>query len=262
LGQAPVISADASGLTGYASPNTTRTVEGQQEDPPDEGLLQFRGLSGKDELVHKMISWTTLESYPLRIGICLPVPNPANQEFHEIQLWEVTEEQWIIEREHASFVYSWLSNRLASRSTTRMLPVGMPESVDDVIVQTRKDGNFGYIWFTPEHSLAEPMKKMDLQVEIEYDEGFMIVGMSEAYTVRMLIEEFWAVTQQTWEFGPVGVSRREIDGTVVHGVTWDRQEFQAIVAAAEKVDPPPNILEERGRGTLIRNGISQGELLQ
>jgi hypothetical protein len=110
--------------------------------------------------------------------------------------------------------------------------------------------------------MGEAMKKMDLQVEIEYDEGYMIVGMGEAYTVKMLIEEFWQVTMQTREFGPIGASRREIDGTVVHGVTWNRQEFQAVVAAAEKVDPPPKILEERGRGTLIRNGVSQGKLLQ
>jgi hypothetical protein len=70
------------------------------------------------------------------------------------------------------------------------------------------------------------------------------------------------VTQRTWEFAPIGVSRREIDGTVVHGVTWDHREHQAAVAEDERVVPPPKILEERGRGTLIRNGESQGKLLQ
>jgi hypothetical protein len=143
-----------------------------------------------------------------------------------------------------------------------MLPAGMPDSVDDMTISTWKDGARGYILFTPEDSFAEPMKKMALKVEIEYDEGFMIVGMEEAYTVRMLIEEFWAVTMQTWEFGPIGPTRREIDGTVVHGVTWDHHEFSAIVAAAEKVDPPPKILEDRGKGTLIMNGVSQGKILQ
>jgi hypothetical protein len=71
----------------------------------------------------------------------------------------------------------------------------MPESVEDVSVQTRKDGKFGYILFTPEDSTAEALKKMDLQVMIEYEEGFMKVGMGEAYTIRMLSNEFWELTQ-------------------------------------------------------------------
>jgi hypothetical protein len=143
-----------------------------------------------------------------------------------------------------------------------MLPVGMPDSVEDVVVQTKKDGSFGYILFTPEYSFAEPMKKMDLQVEIEYQEGFMIVGMGEAYTIRMLTNEFWELTQQTWEFAPIGVSRRENDGTVVHGVEWDRVKHRAIMNEDEKVVPPPKILEERGRGTVIKNQANQGKLLK
>jgi hypothetical protein len=91
---------------------------------------------------------------------------------------------------------------------------------------------------------------MDLRVIIEYDDGYMKVGMGEAYTIRMLSNEFWELTRRTWEFGPALPIRREIDGTVVHGITWDWRE------------PTPKILEERGRGTLIRNLKSQGKLLQ
>jgi hypothetical protein len=138
----------------------------------------------------------------------------------------------------------------------------MPESVDEVTVQTRKDGKFGYILFTPQYSLATLLKTMELQVIIEYEEGFMKAGMGEAYTVRMLTNEFWALTQNCWEFAPIGAVRREIDGTPVHGVTWDFKEHRAITALDEKVEPPPKILEERGRGTVIRNLTSQGKLLQ
>jgi hypothetical protein len=106
------------------------------------------------------------------------------------------------------------------------------------------------------------MKKMDLQVVIEYDSGFMIVGMEEAHTIRMLTNEFWEVTQQTWEFAPVGIHRRETDGTVVHGIEWDRLKHRAIMSDDEKVVPPPKILEERGRGTVIKNQMSQGKLLK
>jgi hypothetical protein len=49
---------------------------------------------------------------------------------------------------------------------------------------------------------------------------------------------------------------------VVHGITFDWRELQAIIAADEKIERPPKLLEERGRGTLIRNIKSQGKLLQ
>jgi hypothetical protein len=83
-------------------------VEGQQEDPPEDNLQQFRGVSQKDDLIHSIISWATLESYPLRIGVSLPVANPVmiddEEVLHEAQLWEETEEQWIITENHAAYV--------------------------------------------------------------------------------------------------------------------------------------------------------------
>jgi hypothetical protein len=97
LGSAPAISSAAAGLQNYSSPNKTRTFEGQKEEPPDESLQQLRGVSQKNDLIHSIVSWATLESYPLRIGVSLPVVNPVMVEgeevLHEAQLWEETEEQ-------------------------------------------------------------------------------------------------------------------------------------------------------------------------
>jgi hypothetical protein len=136
-----------------------------------------------------MISWTTLENYPLRVGISLPVPNQVmiddEEVSHEAQLWEETTEEFIIEKDHTKFIYAWLSERLRSRSMNRILPERMPESVDQVDVRTAKDGGYGYILFAPLDNLAEGLKKMDVQVVFEYDEGFMKVGMGEAYTLKM-----------------------------------------------------------------------------
>jgi hypothetical protein len=84
LGQAPQVSVDASSLAGYNSPHDTRTVEGQKEDPPEGNLQEFRGVSRKDQLIHSIISWATLESYPLRIGISLPVVNPVLMDGEEV----------------------------------------------------------------------------------------------------------------------------------------------------------------------------------
>jgi hypothetical protein len=140
--------------------------------------------------------------------------------------------------------------------------MGMPDSVEEVVVQTRRDGSYGYILFTPEYSFANSMKEIPLQVLIEYEEGFMKVGMDEAYTVRMLANECWELTQQCWEFGPIGPTRRNLNGTVVHGISWDRNEFRSAIAEDEKVVPPQKILEDRGRGTVIRSLRNQGKLFQ
>jgi hypothetical protein len=86
--------------------------------------------------------------------------------------------------------------------------------------------------------------------------------MGEAYTIRMLVDEFWNLTHQTWEFGPTLPIRRNLDGTVVHGITWEWTELQALIEKDKKIEHPPKIVEDRGRGTSIRNLTSQGKLLQ
>jgi hypothetical protein len=103
---------------------------------------------------------------------------------------------------------------------------------------------------------------MEVPVRIEYDDGFVNVGMGNEYTIRMLWEEFRSITHQTWEFGPTLPIRREIDGTVVHGISWEWSELSALINADTEVRHPPKVVEDRGRGTLIRNLKSQGKLLQ
>jgi hypothetical protein len=148
---------------------------------------------------------------------------------HEAQLWEETDEEFVIEKNHAEFIYTWLSERFKLRSFTKILPERMPESVDEVVVQTSRDGSYGYILFAPLDSLAESMKKMDVQVVFEYGDGFMNVGMSEAYTLRMLIDEFWYLTRESWGIFPTLPIRRNLDGAVVHGATENWLETNAML---------------------------------
>jgi hypothetical protein len=95
-----------------------------------------------------------------------------------------------------------------------MLPQGMPESIDEVTAEIKRDGKAGYICFTPNDSLAVPMKKVNIQIYIEYEYGCMKVGMGEAYTIRTLAQEFWELTQRQWEFFPINGYRRTLDGSV------------------------------------------------
>jgi hypothetical protein len=183
-------------------------------------------------------------------------------EFHEGQLWEEVIGDPVIEEKQAEVMYSYLTERLRARSSENMLPVDMPGSIEEVTVQTWKDGRAGHILFTPTDSLTTPMKKMEVQVFIEYEEGFMKVGMENSYTITMLAWEFQELTQRQWNIYPLNGYRRLLDGTVVHKVTTDFDLFNAARADEELAIPPAKILEERGRGTIIANLVDQGKLLQ
>jgi hypothetical protein len=138
----------------------------------------------------------------------------------------------------------------------------MPDSVEEVTVETKKDGKAGYILFTPRDSLAAAMKNQPIQEVIEYEYGYMRVGMGEAYTIRMLTNQFLALAQNTWEIFPKAGCRRLIDGSVVHNVTTDLHEYHSVLALDDMIVRPPKILEERGRGTEIHSLADQAKLPQ
>jgi hypothetical protein len=261
LGQAQPISADASGLTDYQSQNQG-TDGPKEETPPDPELLRVRGEEKKDEEVHMLISWTTRKDYPTVVGISLPIPVRVGEEFHEGQLWEEMADDMMIEAKHAERIYDWLIERLRGRSSEGMLPTDMPASISEVTVQTWKDGGAGHILFTPEGAIMTPMNTMEVQAVIEYDMGYMRVGMGNAYTIGMLVWEFLAITQRQWRFLPLNGYRRLIDGAAVHRVTTDHDLFSAAIADQEIQVLPAKVLEERGRGTLISKLADQGKLLQ
>jgi hypothetical protein len=116
--------------------------------------------------------------------------------------------------------------------------------------------------FTPPDSLMTPMKKMEVQVMIEYDGGYMRVGMENAYTITMLAREFQGRTQRQWNTYPLNGYRRLNDGTVVHSTTNDFDLFTAARLDDELQVKPPKILEERGRSTVIVKPEDKGKLLQ
>jgi hypothetical protein len=195
--------------------------------------LRVRGEEKKDEEVHRIISWTTKKSCPLWAGISLPARYKVGDEFHEMQLWEETPYDIIIVERHAEVVYNWLMARLRGRSSEGMLPLDMPLLIEGATVQTWKDGRRGYILFTPRDSLTVPVGVMEVQVIIEYDQGYTRVGIGNAYTMNMLADEFLTVTQDQWKIYPLNGYRRLKDGTVVHRVTGDRDIFRAAAADHE-----------------------------
>jgi hypothetical protein len=187
----------------------------------------------------------------------------SGEEAHEIQLWEEPTEDLAAEfKVQASEVYKWLITRMVSRAPTQLLPNGMPYTVQEVTVQTWKDGKSGYILFTPNDSFSVPAGVMENQVIIEYQAGYAKLGMENAYTIKMLADEFEAITRGRWNIYPLNGFRRLTDGAIVHSTTDNRDIFWAAAADQNIQVCPPKIIEERGRGTLITNQADQGQLLQ
>jgi hypothetical protein len=181
---------------------------------------------------------------------------------HEAQLWEETTEEFIIERDHTAYIYNWLSNKLRLRSTVGALPERMPESVSEVSVQIMKDGEFGQILFSPLDSLADGLKDMEVQVVFEYYDGFMRVGMGEAYTLNMLLDEFNYLTRESWLIFPLPPTHRREDGSVVHGWTDNWRATESLLREQMKLDLPPRIVEDNSRGALIWNPTKQAKILR
>jgi hypothetical protein len=90
----------------------------------------------------------------------------------------------------------------------------------------------------------------------------MKVGVPNAYTIQMLYDDFTGLTNGTWDIYPAQACRRLIDGTIVHNCTTDYRTGQLLRAAAETIDPPINVIEDRGRGSGINSVTDQGKLLQ
>jgi hypothetical protein len=215
-------------LVDYNSPNQG-TENLQLEEPEDPELMRIRGTAMRGEMVHKEISWTTRKGYKLWIGVSLQINNPVGEHYHEGRLWEECPEDPIIEANQAEEVCNWLCEKLKERSFTKdILPPEMPFHAEEVSVQTWRDGKSGYIMYTPLDSLVdEPMKDMDVQVRVEYEGGYMEVGMENAYTIKMLGDEFQALTQRDWRIYPLNGYRRLTDTTVVHQSTRDQALYEA-----------------------------------
>jgi hypothetical protein len=180
-----------------------------------------------------------------------------------IQFWEEMTESIPTMEHPAAGMYQMLVTRFRERAfPPGRMPIGMPETLENMSVRAYRDGKAGYILFEPEDSLAEDLKAMPVRVKIEYDYGYAKFGMGDRYTLRMLAQEFWALTQNSWELYP-GVSvSREIDGTIRRGTTTDAIRFNNSLSSDVMVDPPVRIQEDQGRGTAINSKEDQARLLQ
>jgi hypothetical protein len=222
----------------------------------------MRGESNEDEIVHLMIGWTTRKDYPLMVEISLPIEDRSYDGAHEAQLWEETEENWIVTANHASTTYPLLKDRFVSRSTQRFLPTGMPESVMEMTVTTWKDGKAGYILFTPKDMIATMMADSETKILVEYENGYMHEGIGNAYTIQMVHDDFMSLTQNTWELYPATAYRRLVDGTIVHKCTTDYRTGQLLRHERTPAEQPPRVIEDRGRGSEIHNDEDKWRLLQ
>jgi hypothetical protein len=78
----------------------------------------------------------------------------------------------------------------------------------------------------------------------------------------MLAQEFWALTQDTWELYPRETCNREIDGTIIYDTTNDPVRFRESQGVDYMLDPPAKIQEDQGRGMAINSKADQDGLLQ
>jgi hypothetical protein len=91
------------------------------------------------------------------------------------------------------------------------------------------------------------MDDQPIQIQIAYDYGHARLGMGEAYSMRMLAIEFWALMQNDWSLYHKESSESLPNGTIGHETMTNGEEFHAgavdiIAAPPARMQKPPNSL--------------------
>jgi hypothetical protein len=138
----------------------------------------------------------------------------------------------------------------------------MSDTFTNLSVETTRTGNAGYILSEPLDSLAGKLTEMPIRIRILYDYGYTKLGMEENYTLRMLADEFWHLTHNTWNMFPEPSTERDLDGTIVHKTSQNADRFHKSLPLDQIDVPPVKIQEDNGRGTAINHAEEHSRLMQ
>jgi hypothetical protein len=162
----------------------------------------------------------------------------------------------------ATEIFDWLAGRLRGRAEHGILPIGMPESFEGLSVTTSKDGKAGHIRFALLDNTAAHLSDMPCRGQIEYEYGYTYLGIGDAYSLRMLAQEFWALTRNDWSLYPTTSHSRHVDGTICHGTTKNSKSFHESPTVDVIDKQPVKIQVDVGRGTFINAVDDQASLLR
>jgi hypothetical protein len=125
----------------------------------------------------------------------------------------------------------------------------MPDASEEMDVSIQRRGDGAYIRFIHHDNMANSMEDSPIRIRIEYAEGFTMLEMHEAYTMRMLTNKFRAQAHD-WLLNLSPSYRRDTFGAVIHEAL--------LVASLDQITAdecilclPPRIQEDAGRGTEI-----------
>jgi hypothetical protein len=96
----------------------------------------------------------------------------------------------------------------------------MPEPVEETTVQVQRKSDSAFILFTPDGSCAKEMESAPNVCKIVYGNGYVMFGMPDRYTMAMLYEEFYALTEN-WHLMPIPYYKPNPQGWVLHETSGD-----------------------------------------
>jgi hypothetical protein len=138
----------------------------------------------------------------------------------------------------------------------------MPSTFEGLSVRTYRNGKADYILFELLDNFPYSLSDQPVRAEIEYLYGCTRIGMSDRYTLRMLVTELWALTRNDWKIYPKFASETRIDGPIIHGTTDSAKSFHQAFETYLFANPPEKILVEGPRGAAINSQWDQSRLLQ
>jgi hypothetical protein len=196
--------------------------------------------------VSALVGWLRRVEYDCLCGIALEVHDM------EIQFWEIFKPDEIPSPTTLENVYAALTQRLAQRSPGGTLPEGMPTTMEQVNAECSRQGWTGKIKFTPREVMGTAVSGSQEHFRVKYNRGFVEFGVTGKYTIGLLTQIFKARVP-AWNMILEARASRDAMNVIEIRALTEWEPGQDLSQDNREVITPARIVEERGRGTVIRN---------
>jgi hypothetical protein len=135
-----------------------------------------------------------------------------------------------------------------ARAIRALLPAGMPEMTEDIEVLVWKKCDGVLIYFANQDLTWDAVEGRPIQVKIDYNGGYCMVGGPQAYTWRMIAEAF-ATPVPTWRILPLPGLMKDPRGAAIHEGAPD--PWLAQFDWDTVIELPDRIQQHETRGPII-----------
>jgi hypothetical protein len=244
---------DGSALTHIIDPEETCPQSTIRDDPEAVAQVEvMRWMQEPEEMeelwlcpVEALMGRLKEVEHDCHCGISLEVHDM------EIQFWEALTPDEIPYPPTLENIYAVLQQRLAQRSPNRALAEWVPITKEQVDTECDKRGRIWRIKFTPRDVMGTAASGSQEHVRVTSNRGYRESGITGKYTAGLPTRIFKARVPD-WQ--PILAARasRDVMNVIDIGTLTEWEPEQDLSQDNREINMPSRIVEEKGRGTIIR----------